>query len=238
MRISIEIDTATLTDQDRAILHGLAGPTFVGGFRPATSVAHPGAPIDLSEGRAKEVPCMHFTDSSGVCKRCGEQVETSVEPVRGATDEEREAETLTEEKPKRKRRTKAEMEAARRQEEAVAEANRLNAEAETAQEQGEAGAPEPEQADPWTEGQPEPEAVSDDPAPATDQSGEKDPKDPANLTPKTIEKWREEAVAQATAAVAEGRRSAVKAALDAVGAKRVGELRDDQLAAFLGALKS
>lgn len=111
-----------------------------------------------------------------------------------------------EEKPKRKRRTKAEIEAER----AAAEA------------------PADEQGDPWTEGQPEPEAVSEAPEAAEEQLGE--------VTPKTIDKWREEAVAKATEAVAAGNRAKVKAALDAVGASKVSTLADDQLAAFLGAL--
>lgn len=227
MRISIEIDTATLTPEDRNILSALSGgghgwkeelatPAPEGQvfgwdgkpFRPATSVAHPGAPIDLSEGRAKEVPCLHYANEDGMCQRCGEQVQEG-EP----------------EKPKRKRRTKAEMEAARA--------------AETAQEQPATEAPAAEQDETGQEDAPEPEAVSEAPEAAeeTDSTHADGPPEAGKDAPRTIDKWREEAVAQATAAVAEGNRTKVKTALDAVGAKRVGELRDDQLAAFLGALK-
>lgn len=46
------------------------------------------------------------------------------------------------------------------------------------------------------------------------------------------------AVARATALVSEGKSTEVKAALTAVGAKRVSELSEDQVASFLAALES
>ncbi len=52
-----------------------------------------------------------------------------------------------------------------------------------------------------------------------------------------IEKFRKEALTKASALLQAGDKETVMAALDAVGAKRVGQVADDKLAEFIGLLK-
>lgn len=205
MRITIDLDTAELTENDRALLRALGGspqftPDFVqagwpGGkpWSPTAWAAQHGEAgpetVDLPEGAA-----VHPT-----------------EPVRGATDEEREAETLAE-KPRRKRRTKAEMDAARA------------AEAETPAEEPATEAPEPEQEAAIPQAQEEAEAEAATEAPAA-----------ADGT--VMEKYRKEAFEAASALLSSGGVPKVKAALSAVGASKVREVADDKLAEFIGLLK-
>lgn len=117
------------------------------------------------------------------------------------------------EKPKRKRRTKAEMEAARAAE--AAEKVETDVQLDDSDEDG------------------EPEAAPvDPPAPAKSRAADV----PKTTSETVIEKYRAEAVERATAMVADGDRAAVVAALESVGAKKVSQIADDKLAAFLGAL--
>jgi hypothetical protein len=193
MRISFEIDTADLTDADRAILRAIGGAT-------------------------------QWTDLGYVDETAPEQTAEDQGYVPAPADGAHPPKDAPADPPKRKRRTKAEMEAAR-----AAEPSQQEAHAEAV-----ADAQGPTTAEPVQQDAPEPEAVSEAPTAAEEDTG------PVSFTPdaRTIDKFREEAVAKASAALANGDRASVKAALDAVGAKRVSELADDQLATFIAALSS
>lgn len=89
----------------------------------------------------------------------------------------------------------------------------------------ETAAPEPEQAETVQPAQEEPEAVSEA------------PEAPSEDSPSVIEKFRAEAVAKAAELLQAGDKAKVLAALEQVGARKVSQVADDKLAAFMGALQ-
>lgn len=187
--MKIELDTANLSRTDVLML------------------AHLVAAYDVkTEGAAGKVGPVEAYEKGRIDKAA--EAEDLNEPDHRSDyhEEPTAAEPVAEEKPKRRRRTKAEMEAARAAEAAEHEDRT------------------PRLADD------EPEAAPAD-LPAPEQTKTTD-------APSTtvIEKYRAEAVERATAMVADGDRATVVAALESVGAKKVSQIADDKLAAFLGAL--